>query len=114
MTEEIPQRPLDDPSVCSRCGVHIGAFGDEYCEPCAREVGVKPPLRRCMNCGQDAPGEQMTAIDISPDDEYYPTTRYLCHDCSDCGFQIGMGRHPSVYIKLLNTIRYGVLRVLKN
>jgi len=82
MTEEIPQRPLDDPSVCSRCGVHIGAFGDEYCEPCAREVGVKPPLRRCMNCGQDAPGEQMTAIDISPDDEYYPTIRYLCPSCS--------------------------------
>jgi len=25
----------------------------------------------------------MTAIDISPDDEYYPTTRYLCRDCSD-------------------------------
>jgi hypothetical protein len=75
--------PADDPAACSRCGVHIGAFGDDYCDGCAREVGAKPPLRRCTNCGQDAPEDHMTAIDVSPPDEYYPKFEYLCPGCSE-------------------------------
>jgi len=74
--------PTDDPAACSKCGVHIGAFGGEYCDPCAREIGAKPPMERCMNCGQLAPQEQMEDIDVSPDDEYYPDMRYLCWDCA--------------------------------
>jgi hypothetical protein len=74
--------PTDDPRACSRCGVHIGLIGGEYCDPCAREVGTKPPIRRCMGCGQDAPQEQMDTIDVSPDDEYYPNIKYLCPKCS--------------------------------
>jgi len=74
--------PLDDPRACSRCGVHIGFHGDDYCEPCAREIGVKPPIVRCMHCDQRGPQEQMESVDISTPDEYYPTIRYLCRDCS--------------------------------
>jgi hypothetical protein len=74
--------PTEDPQACSVCGVYIGFVGDEYCDGCAREIGAKPPLAQCMGCGQDAPQEQMKAIDVSPPDEYYPTIRYLCRDCS--------------------------------
>jgi hypothetical protein len=74
--------PAEDPRACSVCGVYIGAFGDEYCDGCAREIGAKPPLERCLGCGQRAPKEQMGSVDISPDDEYYPTIRYLCPGCS--------------------------------
>lgn len=73
--------PTEDPVACSRCGVYIGDWGDEYCDPCARELGTKPPMQRCMGCGQDAPQEQMKPIDVSPPDEYYPKMRYLCWDC---------------------------------
>jgi len=74
--------PTEDPRACSLCGVHIGAFGDEYCDPCGREMGVKPPLERCMGCGQRAPQDHMESVDISAPDEYYPTIRYLCRGCS--------------------------------
>lgn len=74
--------PTDDPRACSRCGVHIGLLGDDYCDPCAREIGAKPPMERCMGCGQDVPQEQMESVDISPPDEYYPTIRYFCRGCS--------------------------------
>lgn len=74
--------PADDPSACSKCGVHIGFGGDEYCDGCAREIGVKPPLRRCAHCGQRCGQESMTAVDVSPPDEYYPTFEYLCRGCS--------------------------------
>jgi hypothetical protein len=74
--------PTDDPRACSKCGVHIGFFGDEYCEPCAREIGVQPPMERCLHCGENAPQEQMESIDISGPEEYYPEIRYLCRDCS--------------------------------
>jgi hypothetical protein len=74
--------PAEDPRACSRCGVHIGLLGDEYCDPCAREVGAKPPMERCMHCGRDAPQERMEAVDISAPDEYYPEIRYFCRDCS--------------------------------
>jgi hypothetical protein len=77
--------PTDDPAACSLCGVHIGTFDGEYCDPCAREYGAKPPMRRCMGCGRDAPQEQMEAIDVSPPDEYYPDIQYLCGDCSGDG-----------------------------
>lgn len=73
--------PTDDPAACSKCGTHIGAFGDEYCEGCARELGVKPPLRRCVECGKEYPEERMRAIDVSPPDEYYPKFEYLCGGC---------------------------------
>lgn len=82
MSEQDRRDPTEDPQACSRCGVYIGALGDDYCEPCAREYGSKPPMRRCMGCGQDAPQEQMKTIDVSPPDEYYPEIEYLCHDCS--------------------------------
>jgi hypothetical protein len=76
--------PADDPGACSKCGTHIGRLRDEeYCEPCARELGAKPPMQRCLSCGRDVPQEQAEAIDVSPDDEYYPTIRYLCRQCSD-------------------------------
>lgn len=77
--------PADDPAACSLCGVHIGAFGDEYCDGCARDVGVKPPLRRCLHCGQRAPEAEMDAIDVSAPDEYYPQVRYLCPGCAGEG-----------------------------
>jgi hypothetical protein len=72
----------EDPSACSKCGVHIGFGGDEYCDGCARDIGAKPPLRRCVHCGQRGPEEQMNTIDISTDDEYYPEIRYLCRGCA--------------------------------
>jgi len=74
--------PADDSSACSLCGVYIGLGSGEYCGPCARENGSKPPMERCMGCGQDVPQEQMEPVDVSPDDEYYPDVRYLCPDCS--------------------------------
>lgn len=74
--------PADDPAACSVCGVHIGFFGDEYCDGCARDVGAKPPLARCLECGQTGSQDQMDSVDISPADEYYPTIRYLCRSCS--------------------------------
>jgi hypothetical protein len=74
--------PVKDPKVCSKCGVYTGFGGDGYCDGCAREIGVKPPLRRCVECGRESPEEQMTAIDVSPPDEYYPTFEYLCRSCS--------------------------------
>jgi len=74
--------PTEDPSACSKCGVHIGTFSGEYCDACAREIGAKPPMQRCLGCGQDAPQEQMKTIDVSPEDEYYPDIRYLCPGCS--------------------------------
>lgn len=85
-TRGVGQRDsTEDPSACSKCGVHIGAFGGEYCDPCAREIGAKPPMQRCMHCGRDAPQEQMKTIDISPEDDYYPDIRYFCRDCSGGG-----------------------------
>ena len=74
--------PTKDPRACSKCGVHTGAFGGDYCDLCAREIGAKPPMQRCMGCGQDVPQEQMKTIDVSPEDGYYPDIRYLCRDCS--------------------------------
>lgn len=75
--------PAEDPFACSRCGVYIGGpRSNDYCDPCAREVGSKPPMRRCLGCGRDATQEQMESIDVSPPDEYYPDIRYLCRDCS--------------------------------
>jgi len=74
--------PAEDPRACSQCGVHIGFRGGEYCDPCAQDIGAKPPIQRCIHCGQRAPQELMKAIDVSTDDEYYPKIRYLCRDCS--------------------------------
>jgi hypothetical protein len=74
--------PTEDPAACSKCGVHIGAFGSDYCDGCAREIGEKPPLERCMHCGQRAPRNHMESVDISTEDEYYPEIRYFCPDCS--------------------------------
>jgi DNA-directed RNA polymerase subunit RPC12/RpoP len=74
--------PSEDPAACSRCGVHIGLASDDYCDPCAREIGAKPPMQRCMGCGKNYPQEWMDDIDISGEDEYYPKIRYLCPDCS--------------------------------
>jgi len=74
--------PTEDPRACSRCGVHIGFLGDNYCDPCAREIGARGEMVRCMGCGQDGPEGQMESVDISEPDEYYPTIRYLCRDCS--------------------------------
>jgi hypothetical protein len=74
--------PTEDPRACSRCGVHIGFLGDDYCDPCAREIGAKTPMERCLQCGRNAPQELMESVDISTPDEYYPTIRYLCRDCS--------------------------------
>jgi len=78
--------PTEEASACSKCGVYIGLFGGEYCDPCAREIGAKPPMERCLECGQDAPQELMETVDISAPDEYYPKIRYLCRDCSGGGF----------------------------
>jgi len=74
--------PTEDARACSRCGVHIGLWSDEYCDPCAREIGVRGEMIQCMGCGQDGPEEHMESVDISEPDEYYPTIRYLCRDCS--------------------------------
>lgn len=82
MTDADRPDRANDPLACSKCGVHIGAFGDDYCDGCARELGVKPPMVRCMGCGRDAPQERMEPIDISPPDEYYPEIEYLCRGCS--------------------------------
>jgi len=74
--------PADDPHACSKCGVYIGSFPDgDYCDGCAREIGAKPPLERCLHCGQDAPRERMQSVDLSADDEYYPQIEYLCPGC---------------------------------
>ena len=76
------RNPTEGPRACSRCGVHIGFLGDNYCDPCAREIGARGEMVRCMGCGQDGPEEHMESVDISEPDEYYPTIRYLCRDCS--------------------------------
>jgi len=73
--------PTEDLAACSKCGVHIGFGGDEYCDGCAREIGAKPPLRRCEHCGQRAPEEHMTAVDVSGPDEYYPEFIHFCPSC---------------------------------
>lgn len=83
--EPEPRDPSEDPAACSQCGVHIGLFSDDYCDPCARDLGVKPPMERCMDCGQDAPREQMESIDVSGPEEYYPDIQYLCRNCSGGG-----------------------------
>lgn len=75
--------PADDPQACSRCGVYIGAFSGDYCESCEWEIGVKPPMRRCEDCGREYPEEQMRGIDVSGPEEYYPEFVYLCRGCSD-------------------------------
>lgn len=75
--------PADDPAACSLCGVHIGAFSGDYCEGCEREIGVKPPLRRCESCGKEYPEERMKPIDVSGADEYYPVFIYLCRGCTE-------------------------------
>lgn len=88
---EVVDRPTpeDDPFACSLCGCYLGTAkrisGDDYCDACAREIGAKPPLRRCEECGQRGPEEQMAAVDISADDEYYPEFVYLCRSCSGGG-----------------------------
>lgn len=74
--------PADEPTACSKCGVYIGMFAGKYCDPCAREIGQKPPMQRCMGCGQRAPEEQMDPVDVSGPEEYYPKFEYLCPDCS--------------------------------
>ena len=74
--------PEEDPSACSLCGCHIGLGKSDYCDPCAREIGAKPPLRECLGCGRRGEQEHMAAVDISSPDEYYPTIRYLCRSCS--------------------------------
>jgi len=66
---------------CSLCGTHIGALGDDYCDPCAREVGQKPPRVSCLSCGVRAPKPRMHAVEMSREDEFYPRVRYLCRDC---------------------------------
>jgi len=77
--------PAEDPRACSICGVYVGAFGGEYCDGCAREVGAKPPLQRCVGCGRDFPQERMDAFDVSAEDEYYPDLRYICPGCQSEG-----------------------------
>ena len=79
--------PADDPRACSLCGVHIGAFGGEYCDGCALDIGAKPSLRRCENCGTRGPENRMTAVDISTEDDYYPEIIYFCRGCADGGEQ---------------------------
>lgn len=75
--------PADVPHACSMCGTFIGhGTTDEYCDGCAREVGAKPPLQRCEECGRGAPESHMESIDVSPPDEYYPTFIHLCPGCA--------------------------------
>jgi len=82
VTDETERRdPAEDPRACSLCGAHIGFGSDDYCDGCARDLGVKPPLRRCVHCGRRRPEESMEAIDVSESDEYYPTFDYLCPSC---------------------------------
>jgi len=74
--------PTADTAACSMCGCHIGYGGsDAYCDGCARDVGAKPPMRTCRGCGQTGQEEQMEAVDVSPEDEYYPDIQYLCRSC---------------------------------
>jgi hypothetical protein len=77
--------PEDDPFVCSLCGVALGSgkriAGDDYCDACQREHGMKPPIVRCLDCGENAPQEQCESIDVSGPNEYYPDMRYLCPGC---------------------------------
>ena len=77
--------PSEDRDLCSICGVYIGFGSDEYCDGCAREIGTKPPLRRCVNCGQRGPEEEMEPIDVSGPDEHYPEFEYLCRSCPGGG-----------------------------
>lgn len=78
--------PEDDPFACSLCGHYLGESrrvqGEDYCESCEREHGHRSGWQTCLECGHEAPGEQMEAVDISSQDEYYPSIRYLCRDCS--------------------------------
>jgi hypothetical protein len=74
--------PSNDPQACSLCGCYIGFGSGGYCDGCAREVGEKPPLRNCVQCGQSGPEEQMKRIDVSGPEEYYPQFRFLCRSCS--------------------------------
>jgi len=83
MNDTEKRDPTEDPQACSRCGVYIGSFPDgEYCDACARELGFKPPMVRCMGCGRRAPEDHMEGFDVSPPDEYYPKFEYLCRSCS--------------------------------
>jgi len=79
--------PEDDPFACSLCGCYLGEVkrisGEEYCDSCQRDIGMKDPLRRCIECGQVGPEEQMIPIDVSPEDEYYPQFEYLCQSCGE-------------------------------
>lgn len=67
--------------VCTDCWFE--ELTGDYCEGCEREVGIKPPLRRCESCGNEYPEERMEALDVSEPDEYYPEFIYLCGGCSD-------------------------------
>lgn len=73
--------PENDPWACSLCGCYIGQFAGDYCEACERDLGIKPPMRRCVACGQRGPEEQMAPVDVSPPDDYYPTFEFLCRSC---------------------------------
>lgn len=74
--------PEDDPQACSWCGCHIGLRSGDYCDPCAHELGEKPPLRFCEQCGRRYPEPQMMTLDVSTVGEYYPEFVYLCRGCS--------------------------------
>lgn len=78
--EQQPDR-TGEPHTCSVCGVYIG-FDGQYCDDCSRGK-AKPPNRICIECGQRGPQEQMEAIDVSPESDYYPDIKYLCRSCSD-------------------------------
>lgn len=81
--------PEDDPFACSLCGCALGSVkrlaGEEYCDPCQRDHGLKPPYQRCFECGGRHSQELMDAVDVSPPDEYYPEIEYLCPVCSGDG-----------------------------
>jgi hypothetical protein len=74
--------PQEDPTRCSKCGTYIGMWSDDYCDGCAREIGIKEPIVRCVGCGQEGPADRMDTIDVSPEDDYYPEIEYLCPSCS--------------------------------
>lgn len=76
---------VDDRRNCSLCGTHIGVLGNDYCDPCDREIGRKPPRVSCLSCGVRAPQPRMQQIDVSPEEKYYPEIRYLCRDCGGDG-----------------------------
>lgn len=38
-------------------------------------------VRPCDNCGRNAYERQMEAVDVSREDEYYPTFHYICPGC---------------------------------